>query len=111
MLASVITIEPGDGKTYPTSGDKVVMHYVAYLAETGVKFDSSYERSIPFRFQVGVGQAIKGWDEGVQRMTLGEKATLKIPSEYAYGVRGAGGSIPANTDLIFEVEIIAISNY
>ena len=110
-MVEVITIAPGDGKTYPTAGDKVTMHYVAYVAATGVKFDSSYDRNIPFRFQVGVGQAIKGWDEGVQRMTLGEKATLKLPSEYAYGVRGAGGSIPGNTDLIFEVEIIAISNY
>merc|ERR1712130_493343 len=99
-------VEPGDGKTFPKQGDKIRTQYVAKIAETGVKFDSSIDRGIPFRFQLGVGQVIKGWDEGIVQMSLGEKAILFVTSDYAYGVNGAGGSIPGDTDLIFEVELV-----
>jgi len=72
-------------------------------------FDSSHKRGKPFSFVVGIGQVIKGWDEGMVGMAVGEKAMLKITSDYAYGARGAGGVIPPNADLNFEVEIIAIN--
>merc|ERR1712224_526273 len=111
MGVEVETISPGDGKTFPNLGDKLRMHYVGRIAATGQKIDSTIDRGLPFRFQLGAGQVIKGWDEGVQRMSLGEKAKLIISADYAYGARGAGGSIPGNTDLVFEVELLDISPY
>ncbi|CAE8626430.1 unnamed protein product [Polarella glacialis] len=111
MGVEVVTLVPGDGKTFPKPGDKLQTHYVGKIAETGQQIDSSRERGIPFRFQLGVGQVVKGWDEALQRMSLGETALLTISSDYAYGVRGAGGSIPADTDLVFEVELLKISPF
>mmetsp|Transcript_27328 Transcript_27328/g.69121 ORF Transcript_27328/g.69121 Transcript_27328/m.69121 type:complete len:112 (+) Transcript_27328:83-418(+) len=111
MGVEVKTIRQGDGQTYPRQGDKLRMHYVGTIAATGKKFDSSIDRGIPFRFQIGVGQVIKGWDEGVMQMSLGEQAVLTITSDYAYGMMGAGGSIPADTDLVFEVELLDISAF
>eukprot|EP00929_Paragymnodinium_shiwhaense_P059666 TRINITY_DN29871_c0_g1_i1.p2 TRINITY_DN29871_c0_g1~~TRINITY_DN29871_c0_g1_i1.p2 ORF type:complete len:112 (+),score=19.26 TRINITY_DN29871_c0_g1_i1:138-473(+) len=108
MGVDIETTSPGDGKTFPSPGDKLRTHYVCRLATTGEKVDSSIDRGIPFRFQIGVGQVVKGWDEGIQRMSLGEKATLRISADCAYGALGAGGSIPPNADLIFEVELIDI---
>mmetsp|Transcript_20919 Transcript_20919/g.43432 ORF Transcript_20919/g.43432 Transcript_20919/m.43432 type:complete len:284 (-) Transcript_20919:106-957(-) len=105
----VKTISPGDGKTYPSAGDQLTMHYTGTLASTGSKFDSSLDRGQPFSFQIGVGQVIQGWDEGVMKMSLGEKATLHIPSLLGYGERGAGGAIPPNADLVFEVELLKIN--
>eukprot|EP00591_Stephanopyxis_turris_P007332 CAMPEP_0195527038 /NCGR_PEP_ID=MMETSP0794_2-20130614/28458_1 /TAXON_ID=515487 /ORGANISM="Stephanopyxis turris, Strain CCMP 815" /LENGTH=108 /DNA_ID=CAMNT_0040657861 /DNA_START=72 /DNA_END=398 /DNA_ORIENTATION=+ len=101
-------ISNGDGKTYPKRGDKLTMHYTGKLTNGNV-FDSSVKRGQPFSFTIGVGQVIKGWDEGVIKMSLGEKATLKISSDYGYGARGAGGVIPPNADLIFEVELLKIN--
>lgn len=89
------------------SGDIVVMHYLGTL-EDGQKFDSSYDRGEPFQTQIGVGQVIKGWDEGVPGMKVGGKRKLIIPSDMAYGERGAGGAIPPNATLIFEVELLEI---
>merc|ERR1719277_1727207 len=111
MGMEVQTVKPGDGCTYPKPGDKLRMHYVGKIAASGQRIDSSIDRGIPFRFQCGVGQVIKGWDEGIQQMSLGEKAVLTISADYAYGARGAGGSIPGNTDLIFEVELLDISAF
>jgi len=105
----VKTSVPGDGKTFPSKGDQLSMHYTGTLAATGEKFDSSLDRGQPFSFQIGVGQVIQGWDEGVMKMSLGEKATLHIPSELGYGARGAGGVIPPNADLKFEVELLKIN--
>lgn len=91
------------------SGDTVVMHYNGTLMD-GTKFDSSYDRGEPFTTQIGVGQVIEGWDQGVPGMKVGGKRKLTIPSEMAYGSRGAGAAIPPNSDLIFEVELIAIKD-
>lgn len=92
-----------DGQTFPKVGDALVMHYVGTLAADGSKFDSSRDKGRPFQFVIGIGQVIKGWDEGVMKMSLGEKAVLRISSDYGYGAQGAGGVIPPNADLIFEV--------
>jgi FK506-binding protein 1 len=79
------------------------------LASNGAKFDASRDRGRPFSFKIGIGQVIRGWDEGVAQMSLGEHATLNITSDYGYGARGAGGVIPPNADLVFDVELLAIN--
>ncbi|KAG7398797.1 Peptidyl-prolyl cis-trans isomerase fkbp11 [Phytophthora boehmeriae] len=101
-------IEEGDGVTFPQRGDTMVMHYTGNLAADGRKFDSSRDRGQPFQFQIGVGQVIRGWDEGVMRMSKGMKATLNIPAAKGYGKAGAGGVIPPDADLVFEVELLDI---
>ncbi|KAL7455082.1 hypothetical protein ACHAWC_007018 [Mediolabrus comicus] len=103
------TISPGNGTDFPKPGDKLTMHYHGTLASNGSKFDASRDRGRPFQFTIGIGQVIKGWDEGVMQMSLGEKAMLRITSDYGYGARGAGGVIPPNADLNFEVELLAIN--
>ena len=108
MELKVTTLSPGDGKTFPKPGDKLEMHYTGTLADTGAKFDSSLDRGQPFAFTIGVGQVIKGWDEGVMKMSLGEKARLEIPSAMGYGERGVG-PIPPGSDLVFEVELLKIN--
>lgn len=89
------------------SGDTVVMHYKGTLTD-GTKFDSSYDRGEPFVTEIGVGQVIKGWDQGVPGMKVGGKRKLTIPSDLGYGATGAGGVIPPNATLIFEVELVEI---
>eukprot|EP00545_Synedropsis_sp_CCMP1620_P001765 CAMPEP_0119015258 /NCGR_PEP_ID=MMETSP1176-20130426/10703_1 /TAXON_ID=265551 /ORGANISM="Synedropsis recta cf, Strain CCMP1620" /LENGTH=101 /DNA_ID=CAMNT_0006968537 /DNA_START=140 /DNA_END=448 /DNA_ORIENTATION=- len=84
------------------------MHYTGTLAAGGKQFDSSVTRGKPFQFVIGIGQVIQGWDEGVMKMSLGEKAILNISSDYGYGASGAPGAIPPNADLNFEVELLAI---
>ncbi|CAI5739937.1 unnamed protein product [Hyaloperonospora brassicae] len=101
-------IEAGDGVTFPQRGDTMVMHYTGKLAATGSVFDSSRDRGQPFQFQIGLGQVIRGWDEGVMRMSKGMKATLTIPSAKGYGDKGAGSVIPPHADLIFDVELLDI---
>lgn len=83
--------------------------YSGTLASNGTKFDASRDRGRPFQFTIGIGQVIRGWDEGVVQMSLGEKAMLNISSDYGYGARGAGGVIPPNADLKFEVELLGIN--
>jgi FK506-binding protein 1 len=99
----------GDGTTFPKTGDKLTMHYTGTLKSNGSKFDSSKDRGKPFQFTIGIGQVIKGWDEGVMQMSLGEKCVLDITSDFGYGARGAGGVIPPNADLLFEVELLKIN--
>lgn len=89
----------------PPHGKQMVMHYTGTLTN-GQKFDSSVDRGTPFKFTLGVGQVIQGWDVGVASMTKGEKAVLTIDSSMGYGARGAGGVIPPNATLVFEVELL-----
>lgn len=91
------------------SGDMLTMHYVGTLTD-GTKFDSSFDRDQPFTFQLGAGQVIKGWDQGLVDMCVGEKRKLTIPPELGYGDRGAGNIIPGGATLVFEVELINIGN-
>lgn len=100
MEIQVLT--PGDGKNFPKPGQKVAVHYVGTFPD-GKKFDSSRDRERPFEFYVGKGQVIKGWDEGVIKMSVGQKVKLILQPEYAYGKQGAGGIIPPNAVLHFEV--------
>ena len=94
----------GSGAT-ATAGNLVSVHYTGWLTD-GTKFDSSKDRNEPFDFNLGAGQVIKGWDEGVQGMQVGGVRKLTIPAALGYGARGAGGVIPPNATLVFEVEFL-----
>ena len=101
---------PGTGAS-PKTGQTCVMHYTGWLwqdGKKGSKFDSSVDRGQPFEFQIGRGMVIKGWDEGVASMKVGGKRTLLIPADLGYGARGAGGVIPGNATLLFEVELLGV---
>ena len=96
----------GDNKHFPKPGQLVTVHYTGKLLN-GKQFDSSVGKQ-PFSFKIGMGQVIKGWDEGVATMSLGETSILRISPEYGYGARGAGGLIPPNSVLLFQVELLRI---
>ena len=96
----------GDGDE-AAAGQDVSVHYTGWLTD-GSKFDSSKDRNMPFDFALGAGQVIRGWDEGVQGMKVGGTRKLTIPPQLAYGASGAGGVIPPNATLVFEVELLAI---
>ena len=104
-LTYLIT-KKGTGRQ-PKTGETVVIHYTGMLTN-GVKFDSSRDRSGPFAFKLGVGQVIKGWDEGVAKLRVGDQAILAIPSDLAYGSKGAGDVIPPDSKLIFVVEVVDV---
>ena len=107
MLVCGISQE-GDGKSFPTKGQKVEVHYTGTLAD-GTKFDSSRDRDSKFSFTLGVGQVIKCWDEGVAQMSIGERAELTCSPDFAYGASGAGGVIPPNAELKFDVELVGFN--
>jgi peptidylprolyl isomerase len=99
-------ITEGTGAT-PQTGQTVVVHYTGTLTN-GKKFDSSVDRKQPFRFRLGIGQVIKGWDEGLSTMKVGGKRKLIIPAALAYGAQEVGGVIPANSTLHFDVELLGV---
>lgn len=103
-------VKAGTGAA-PKTGQTCVMHYTGWLWEDGAKgkkFDSSVDRGQPFEFPLGQGRVIKGWDEGVATMKVGGKRNLLIPPQLGYGARGAGGVIPPNSTLFFEVELLGV---
>jgi FKBP-type peptidyl-prolyl cis-trans isomerase FkpA len=109
LIIDDVTVGSGDAAI---AGKKVSVHYTGWLFDKGVKgskFDSSKDRGDPFEFGLGQGQVIKGWDEGVQGMKVGGKRNLTIPAALGYGSRGAGGVIPPNATLLFEVELLKVS--
>lgn len=116
--ASITTLVKIDNKVgkgkEAVSGKMVVVHYTGWLYDPtapkkhGAKFDSSLDRGQPFSFPLGAGQVIRGWDEGVVGMKMGGQRTLIIPPEMGYGARGAGGAIPPNATLIFDVELLDV---
>ena len=107
-------VKVGDGAE-ATAGKMVSVHYTGWLYDEaaadkhGKKFDSSRDRGQPFQFPLAGGQVIKGWDEGVQGMKIGGQRTLIIPAEMGYGARGAGGVIPPNATLVFDVELLGVN--
>jgi len=107
MPVNIETIKEGDQKTFPTSGQKVSCHYVLTL-ESGKEIDSSRKRGSPFEFRIGKGEVIKGWDEGVAKMSVGQRAKLTISSDLGYGDKGVPGMIPGGSTLIFDVELLGV---
>ncbi|KAJ5734317.1 hypothetical protein N7493_003103 [Penicillium malachiteum] len=114
MGVTKTTVEAGNGVDFPRDGALIDMHYTGYLYDAsqpdgkGKKFDSSYDRKRALQSPIGVSRLIKGWDEGVPQMSLGEKAVLDITPDYGYGASGYPPVIPPNSRLIFEVHLMAI---
>ena len=106
-MLKIETISEGSGAE-SKAGDNLTVHYTGTL-ENGTKFDSSVDRGSPFRFTLGIGQVIEGWEKGMEGMKVGEKRKLTIQPEYGYGERGVPGVIPSNAVLIFEVELLGIN--
>ncbi len=105
LIIEDITTGEGDEAV---SGKTITVHYTGWLTD-GTKFDSSKDRNDPFRFRLGAGMVIRGWDEGFAGMKVGGTRKLTIPPEMGYGERGAGGVIPPNATLVFEVELLGVA--
>ncbi|KAH9855613.1 peptidyl-prolyl cis-trans isomerase [Lenzites betulinus] len=108
MGVTVHVLTPGDKKHFPRKGDAVSVHYTGTLAN-GKVFDSSHARVAPFVFNLGIGEVIKGWDQGIPLMSLGEKATLTVSPDLAYGSKGVPPTIPPNATLTFQIELLKIN--
>jgi len=104
LICEDLTLGEGDEAV---AGRTIVVHYTGWLTD-GSKFDSSLDRNDPFSFELGAGMVIRGWDEGFSGMKVGGKRKLTIPPEMGYGAHGAGGVIPPNATLVFEVELLAV---
>ncbi|KAF8207573.1 hypothetical protein K438DRAFT_1444957, partial [Mycena galopus ATCC 62051] len=104
------TFMPAECPAKAAKNDKIQVHYTGTLLANGNKFDSSLDRGSPLPLTLGVGQVIKGWDEGLIGMCLNEKRTLTIPADMAYGSRGFGSVIPANSALVFTVELVGLES-
>ncbi|KAL1020979.1 hypothetical protein UPYG_G00007150 [Umbra pygmaea] len=107
MGVEIETITPGDGQTFPKKGQTCIVHYVGSLTD-GTKFDSSRDRGKAFRFKIGNKEVIRGWDEGVAQMSVGQRATLTCTPDFAYGSKGHPGIIPPHATLRFDVELIGL---
>ena len=113
-MAQLQKIDVVEGTGPAATGGTVVVHYTGWLHDAaandghGRKFDSSHDRREPFAFRLGAGEVIRGWDEGVAGMKVGGKRTLVIPPDMGYGARGAGGVIPPNATLVFDVELVDV---
>ena len=105
----VDTTHDGDGCTFPTQGDRVLVHYKGTLRDGGAEFDSSWKRGTPFELVIGEGKVIKGWDEGLCTMAEGERAMLRVSAKYAYGESGCVQKVPPNADLAFDIELLCVS--
>lgn len=108
MGVDIETLKEGDGTTFPKAGQKVTCHYVLTLTN-GKKIDSSRDRGSPFEFNIGKGEVIQGWDEGLMKVSVGQRAKLTISPDMGYGAKGVPGCIPPNSALIFDVELIKVS--
>ena len=109
MPVDIEVITPGDNSQFPKAGNKVTCHYTLTLANSGKKIDSSRDRNKPFEFNIGRGEVIAGWDEGLTKMSVGERARLTITPDMGYGPKGVPGAIPPNSTLVFDVRLLKIS--
>ncbi|ESP05697.1 hypothetical protein LOTGIDRAFT_205592 [Lottia gigantea] len=107
MGVTIEELSPGDGRTFPKKGQLVVVHYTGTL-DNGDVFDSSRDRGVPFKFHLGKGEVIKGWEEGIAKMSVGQRARLTCSPDYAYGNRGHPGVIPPKATLRFDVELLRL---